>query len=115
MDKVELLSPAGSFESLQAAIQGGANAVYFGIEQLNMRARSSNNFTIEDLGLIKKTCTAAKVKTYLTLNTIVYDHDVTLMKSIINSAKENKIDAVIASDHAVLLYAKKMGFSFERP
>ncbi|MCG3165343.1 MAG: hypothetical protein POELPBGB_01106 [Bacteroidia bacterium] len=108
MEKVELLSPAGSFESLQAAIQAGADAVYFGIEQLNMRARSSNNFTIEDLPLIKKTCAEAKVKIYLTLNTIIYDHDVTLMKSIVSSAKKNKIDAIIACDHAVLSYAKQM-------
>lgn len=109
MGKVELLSPAGSLESLQAAIQAGADAVYFGIEQLNMRARSSNNFTIIDLPFIKKTCTAANVKTYLTLNTIIYDHDVSLMKSIVNSAKKNKINAIIASDHAVLSYAKQIG------
>jgi len=109
LNPAELLSPAGSFESLQAAIKGGADAVYFGIEQLNMRARSSNNFTIDDLGEIKKICTKADVKTYITLNTIIYDHDVTLMKSIINAAVKNKVDAVIASDHAVLSYAKKAG------
>lgn len=109
MNKVELLSPAGSFESLQAAIKGGANAVYFGIEQLNMRARSSSNFTIDDLKEIQKICKSSDVKTYITLNTIIYDHDVNLMKSIVDSAKKNKIDAVIACDHAVLSYAKQKG------
>lgn len=109
MKQIELLAPAGSFESLQAAIQGGADAVYFGIEQLNMRARSSNNFTTEDLAEIKKICNSNGVRTYLTLNTIIYDHDVSLMKSILHSAREQSIDAVIASDQAVLNYAKKIG------
>ncbi|MCC6600449.1 MAG: U32 family peptidase [Crocinitomicaceae bacterium] len=109
MEKVKLLSPVGSFEALQAAIQGGTDAVYFGIEQLNMRARSSNNFTVNDLPLIKKKCASDKVKTYLTLNTIIYDHDRSLMKSILNAAKKHKIDAVIASDHSVLNYAKQLG------
>ena len=104
---VELLAPAGSFESLMAAIQAGADAVYFGIEQLNMRARSSANFTIDDLRQITETCHAHQVKSYLTLNTIVYDHDINLMKSIIDAAAESGIDAVIASDHAVFNYAKK--------
>ncbi len=109
MNKVELLSPAGSFESLHAAIQGGANAVYFGIEQLNMRARSSSNFTVNDLKEIRKICKSSNVKTYITINTIIYDHDLSLMKSIVNSAKKNKIDAIIACDHAVLSYAKQKG------
>lgn len=106
---VELLAPAGSFESLMAAIQAGADAVYFGIEQLNMRARSSANFTIDDLRQIAETCHAHQVKSYLTLNTIVYDHDINLMKSIIDAAAESGINAVIASDHAVFNYAKKRG------
>ncbi|MBL7748563.1 MAG: U32 family peptidase [Chitinophagaceae bacterium] len=103
------MSPAGSFESLQAALQGGADAVYFGIEQLNMRARSSNNFGIDDLARIHEICTLAGVRAYLTLNTILYDHDLALMKRILNAAKEYKIDAVIASDQAVLNYTKKIG------
>ncbi len=107
MKRVELMSPAGSFESLKAAIQGGADAVYFGIEQLNMRARSSNNFSTDDLAEISKICSKQKVKTYLTLNTIIYDHDISLMKNIIKVAKENRISAVIASDQAVLYHAKK--------
>lgn len=109
MDRVKLLSPAGSFESLQAAIQGGADAVYFGIDQLNMRARSGNNFSIDDLSKIVEICSEKKIKTYLTLNTIIYDHDVALMKAIIKAAKEDKVDAIIASDQAVLGYARSVG------
>lgn len=109
MNRVKLMSPAGSFESLQAAIQGGADAVYFGVEQLNMRARSGSSFSISDLNEIYKICSAKKAKTYLTLNTIIYDHDVSLMKKIIKAAKENEIDAIIACDQAVLVYAKKIG------
>lgn len=107
--KIELLAPAGSFESLAAAIKAGSSSVYFGIEQLNMRARSSNNFTIEDLSKISGICKEYGVKTYLTLNTIIYDHDVNLMKKIIDAAKTSEIDAVIAADHAVLNYAKQKG------
>ncbi len=103
------MSPAGSFESLMAGIKAGANAVYFGIEQLNMRSRSSNNFTIDDLSKIANICKSYNVKSYLTLNTIVYDHDITLMKKIVDAAKSNNIDAIIAADYAVLNYAKKIG------
>lgn len=109
MNRVKLMSPAGSFEALQAAIQGGADAIYFGVDQLNMRSRSSNNFSISDLSKIHETCSEKNIKTYLTLNTIIYDHDVSLMKRIINAAKENKIDAVIACDQAVFGYAKSIG------
>ena len=109
VQKAELMAPAGSYESLMAGIHAGADSVYFGIEQLNMRSRSSNNFTLEDLTKISAICKEHKVKSYLTLNTIVYDHDISLMKSIVDAAKENGIDAVIASDHAVFNYAKKTG------
>lgn len=104
------MSPAGSFESLRAAIQGGADSVYFGIEQLNMRARATMNFEIDDLKEIASICKEHNVRTYLTLNTIVYDHDLALVKNIINAAKQADIDAVIASDQAVIGYAfsKKM-------
>jgi putative protease len=105
MGKVELLSPAGSFESLTAAIQGGADAVYFGVDQLNMRARASMNFSMDDLQQVATMCKSHKVKSYLTLNTIVYDHDLIFMKKIINEAKNAGINAVIASDQAVILYA----------
>ena len=73
---IEIMSPAGSWESLQAAIQGGANSVYFGIEQLNMTAKSSNNFTLKDLVEISSLCNEKNIKTYITLNTIIYDHDI---------------------------------------
>lgn len=106
---IELMAPAGSYEALMAAIKAGCNSVYFGVEQLNMRARSSNNFTLEDLHNIAKIGKEHHVKTYLTLNTILYDHDITLMKSIVNAAKESGITAIIAADHAVMNYAKKIG------
>jgi putative protease len=106
---IELMSPAGSYESLMAAIKAGCNSVYFGVEQLNMRARSSNNFTLEDLKQIAGIGKENNVKTYLTLNTILYDHDITLMKSIVDAAKQNGVTAIIASDHAVMNYAKKIG------
>ncbi len=102
---IEIMSPAGSWESLQAAIQGGANSIYFGIEQLNMRARSSNNFTLKDLTEIAELCSKKSVKTYVTLNTIIYDHDLILMKKIVNTAKQAGITAIIASDQAVISYA----------
>lgn len=106
---IELLAPCGSWESLRAAIQGGCNSVYFGIEQLNMRARSSINFTVEDLESISIIAKENGIKTCITLNTILYDHDLALMRSIVDKAKECGIDAVIASDHAVMSYAKKVG------
>lgn len=106
---VEILAPAGSFESLRAAIQAGGDSVYFGIEQLNMRARSSYNFSIADLSEISRIARPNGLKTYLTLNTIVYNHDLALMKSIIRTAKESSIDAVIAMDHAAIQYAREVG------
>ncbi|MCA0429557.1 MAG: U32 family peptidase [Bacteroidetes bacterium] len=106
---IELMAPAGSYESLMAAIKAGCNSVYFGIEQLNMRARSSNNFTINDLIKIAEIGKENNIKTYLTLNTILYDHDITLMKKIVDAAKKSGVNAIIASDHAVMNYAKKIG------
>jgi len=103
------MSPAGSYESLMAAIKAGCDSVYFGVEQLNMRARSTNNFTLEDLKKIAQIGKDHSIKTYLTLNTILYDHDISLMKSIVNAAKESGISAIIAADHAVINYAKKVG------
>jgi len=98
------MAPAGSWQSLQAALQGGANSVYFGIEQLNMRARSSNNFTLKDLVEIAELCNKKNIKTYITLNTIIYDHDLILMKKIVDTAKQAGITAIIASDQAVISY-----------
>lgn len=105
---LEVMAPAGSYECLMAAVQGGANSVYFGVEQLNMRARSTNNFTLDDLVKIQEICAENNVKSYLTLNTILYDHDISLMKSIINKAKEVGISAVIAADHAAISYAAEI-------
>jgi putative protease len=107
--QVELMAPVGSYESLMAAIKAGCDSVYFGVEQLNMRARSSNNFTLDDLKNITRIARENHIKTYLTLNTILYDHDITLMKNIMQAAKENGVTAVIASDLAALNYAKKIG------
>lgn len=109
MDKMELMAPAGSYEALMAAVKGGADSVYFGVEQLNMRTKSTHNFTVEDLPEIARICKENGLKSYLTLNTIVYDHDISLMKKIVDSAKESGITAVIASDHAVMNYGKKIG------
>src|SRR3972149_10150200 len=106
---IELLSPCGSWESMIAAIQSGCDSVYFGIEQLNMRARSSINFTIEDLKKISALAKENKIKTYITLNTILYDYDLSLMRSIVDEAKKNKIDSIISSCHAVINYAMKIG------
>lgn len=103
------MSPAGSYESLMAAINAGAGSIYFGVEQLNMRARSANNFTLDDLAKISGICRNYNIKSYLTLNTILYDHDISLMKKITDAAKKEGISAIIASDHAVLNYAKKTG------
>ncbi len=107
--KMELLSPAGSYESLIAGIKAGTDSVYFGVEQLNMRTRSSHNFTLTDLPKISEICKEHKIKSYLTLNTILFDHDISLMKKIVDEVKIHKIDAVIASDHSVMNYAKKAG------
>lgn len=109
MNTIELMSPAGSYEALMAAIKGGANSVYFGVEQLNMRTKSTHNFTSEDLPKIAQICLENGLKSYLTLNTIIYDYDVSLMKRILDEAKTSGITAVIASDHAVMNYAKKIG------
>ncbi len=106
---IELLAPAGSYEALAAAIHAGCNSVYFGVEQLNMRARSSINFTLEDLKEISRRCQEQQVRTYLTLNTVLYDHDIRLMKTIVDQAKESGITAIIASDHAAMQYCKSIG------
>ncbi|THD68793.1 U32 family peptidase [Robertkochia marina] len=107
--KIELMAPAGNFESLQAALDNGADSVYFGVEQLNMRARASINFTMDDLPEITRRCKEKKVRTYLTLNTIIYDHDLTLIKTLLDKAKEADITAVIAMDQAVIAYARQIG------
>lgn len=106
---IEIMAPAGSWESLAAAINAGANSVYFGIERLNMRSKSSSNFTTDDLRKIVRICNDSRVKSYLTVNTIIYDNDMTLMREIIDTAKEVQVSAIIASDVAALMYANSVG------
>ena len=109
MQKIELMAPAGNFESLQAAIDNGADSVYFGVEQLNMRARATVNFTLDDLPEISRRCKKKNVRTYLTLNTIIYDHDLSIVKTLIKQAKAADITAVIAMDQAVIASAREVG------
>jgi putative protease len=105
----EIMAPVGSRESLAAAIQAGADSIYFGIEKLNMRAHSASTFTIDDLHEIAATCAARGIKSYLTVNTIIYEEDLELMRQIIDAAKQAGISAVIASDVAVMQYCRKVG------
>ncbi|MCJ7448125.1 MAG: U32 family peptidase [Bacteroidales bacterium] len=107
--EIEIMAPAGSFESLQAAIQGGADSVYFGAENLNMRAGSSNNFTLDDLKNIASICKENGLKSYLTVNVVVYDHEIKQMQIIVDAAAENGISAIIASDLAAINYAFNSG------
>ena len=106
---IEIMAPAGSWESLSAAIAAGADSIYFGIEKLNMRSKSSSNFTTEDLRKIVSICRENNVKSYLTVNTILYDNDLTLMREIIDVAKESEVSAIIAADVAALMYARSIG------
>lgn len=106
---IDLMAPVGSYESLMAAIQAGSNSIYFGIEQLNMRARSSNNFTFDDLRNIVSICEEHNVRTYLTVNTIIYDEEMEKMHKVVDAAAENHVTAIIASDLAVMQYARSKG------
>ena len=108
-EEFEIMAPVGCYESLQAAIQSGANSIYFGIEGLNMRARSSVNFTIDDLHNIARICDENGLKSYLTVNTIIYDNDMELMRRIVDAAREAGISAIIASDVAAMTYARSVG------
>jgi putative protease len=107
--KIELMAPAGNFESLQAALDNGCDSVYFGVDQLNMRARANINFEMSDLPEIARRCKEKGVRTYLTLNTIIYDHDLTIIKTLLQKAKEAEITAVIAMDQAVIMVARSIG------
>ena len=104
----QLLSPAGSFDCIQAAINAGANAIYFGVEQLNMRTTSSNSFSISDIKEIAERCHKNGIQAYITLNTVMYDHDMQLLQTILKEVKKHKIDAVIASDYAVIELCSRM-------
>ena len=105
----EIMAPVGSRDSLSAAIQAGANSIYFGIEHLNMRAHSASAFSINDLREIAEICDKHNIKSYLTVNTIIYEDDIEMMHTIIDAAKESGISAVIASDVAVMQYCNKVG------
>ncbi|MDD4590251.1 MAG: U32 family peptidase [Parabacteroides sp.] len=105
----EIMAPVGSYESLMAAIQGGADSIYFGIEGLNMRAHSSNNFTTEDLRKIVNICQEHNIKSYLTVNTVIYDGDLLLMHTIIDAAKKAEVSSIIACDVAAMGYANSIG------
>ena len=105
----EIMAPVGSRESLAAAIQAGADSIYFGIENLNMRARSASTFSIDDLKEIARTCNEHGMKSYLTVNTIIYDQDIPLMRTIVDAAHEAGISAIIAADVAVMTYARSIG------
>jgi len=107
--KIEIMAPVGSYESLRAAIQAGAGSVYFGIENLNMRARSSNNFTIQDLKKIASIAAENGVKSYLTVNTVIFDNELNLLEEIITAAKEAGVSAIIAADMAAISFARKIG------
>ncbi len=108
MKKLEIMAPAGSFESLEAAIKAGADSVYFGVTQLNMRARASANFTFDDMAEIVKRSKKANVLTYLVVNTLLYDHDITIARKLVDRAKESGVDAIIAFDFAVLNYCNEI-------
>jgi len=106
---IEIMAPVGSFDSLMAAIQGGADSVYFGVEQLNMRAASSVNFTIDDLRTIVSICKENNIRSYLTLNVVVYDHEIEQMKRVTDAAVASGVSAIIASDLSVINYAFASG------
>lgn len=106
--EVEIMAPVGSYESLAAAINAGADSIYFGVTQLNMRARSANNMTLDDLAKVATICHENKIKAYLTVNTLLYEHDMAIMRRIVEAAKANGIDAIIASDLAAIQYANEI-------
>ena len=108
-NNLEIMAPAGNFECLRAAIQGGADSVYFGVEKLNMRSHSANNFKMEDLEEIVRICSESGVKTYLTLNIVLYNEDLEDMRKTLQAARKAGITAVIASDMAAIIYARQIG------
>lgn len=108
-NKIEIMSPVGSYESLQAAIQAGAGSIYFGVEKLNMRARSSNNFTLDDLEKIATIATENNIKSYLTVNIVIFDNELDKLEEVIAAAKKAKVSAIIASDMAAIMVAHRLG------
>ena len=106
---IEIMAPVGSYEALAAAIQAGAGSVYFGIGKFNMRSKSTKNFTLDDLHTISETCHAHGVKSYVTVNTVVFDEEMDEMHALLDAIKANNISAIIASDQSVIQYARKIG------
>ena len=106
---IEIMAPVGSYEALSAAIQAGAGSVYFGIGKLNMRSRSAKNFTLDDLRQLAETCNANGVKSYVTVNTVIYDEEMEEMHQLLDASKANGISAIIASDQSVIQYARRIG------
>ena len=111
MQKIEIMAPVGSFEALAAALNAGCDSVYFGVEQLNMRARASHNFTLEELKEVAQTCREHGVRSYLTMNTLLYQHDLVLMRNILDAAKAANVSAIIIQDIAAIQYARSIGLS----
>ncbi|MFA4815431.1 MAG: peptidase U32 family protein, partial [Candidatus Gracilibacteria bacterium] len=111
MQKIEIMAPVGSFEALSAAIKAGCDSVYFGVEQLNMRARASHNFTLEELKEVAQICHKHGVRSYLTMNTLLYQHDLILMRKILDAAKAAEVSAIIIQDIAAIQYARSIGLS----
>ena len=107
-EELEIMAPAGSFESLAAAVEGGADSVYFGIGHLNMRSHSANNFQAEDLPEVMRICRAYGLKAYLTLNITLYGEELDEARRVLDLAKETGVNAVIASDMACILYARQI-------
>ena len=106
---IEIMAPVGSYESLMAAVAAGADSVYFGVERLNMRSRSAANFTLDDLARIVATARRHGIKTYLTVNTVLYDDELDTMRRVIDRARAEGVDAVIVSDQSAILYARSVG------
>jgi len=109
MNEIEIMAPVGSYEALMAAIQAGAGSVYFGIGKLNMRSKSTKNFSIDDLRTIASICSENNVKSYVTINTVVFDEELDEMRRLVDAVKENHISAIIASDQSVIQYARQTG------
>ena len=109
MKKIEIMAPVGSYEALSAAIQAGAGSVYFGIGKLNMRLRSAKNFNLDDLKQIAEICNANGVKSYVTINTVIFDEEIEEMHQLVDAVKANGISAIIASDQSVIQYARQIG------
>ena len=113
MNKIEIMAPAGSFASMSAAINAGCNSIYFGVEQLNMRARASHNFSVDDLPEIANKAKEAGIRSYIAMNTLMYEHDMNLMRNIISAAKDAGIDAVIVADMAAMQYAYEIAMPIQ--